>query len=415
MADSYPDIMGEFIDAPQRFETSGLQYAGHFDPAKITPGIVSNLFVFLQNTLNVPMGINLKIEIPKTGGFFRGSKPVLHVKRPIIQIKLAEGEAGLLTLPFITTETYETGNYEVVLEPKIATQVKGERIRPPKSQSKLGKSPLLDSITGLGLVGVLGATYVEESVKKGTFPLEIAGELQVTERAPKLDHAYQTIWTPESIGLLKQAFHEIQLRDARLKEVLNPEALYATLYSETTFRFADAGLPLRIGEAIALAKILTYSCQFFLSQPSRRQGLLVPIWERALDGGMDTGDALQVIRTAGYSHILKLSIAMSFGLIAQAMGRQPWSLEERQGVAEHLTENIEIGENTDEDFLYLPLLMGGTLISGQLTWDGENPKESLALMRKAREARQDLFFDDEMAEANKIYSQILQKAMQLVK
>ncbi len=415
MADTYPDIMGEFIDAPQRFETSGLQYAGHFDPVTVTPGIVSNLFVFLQNTLNAPLGVNLKVEVPKTGGFFRGSKPVLEVKRPVIQIKMAEGEAGLLTLPFITTESYETGKYEVVIEPKIATQGKGERIRPPKSQSKLGQSPLLDNVTGLGLVGALGATYAETSAKKGTFPLEIAGELQVTERAPRLDHAYQTIWTPEAMGFLKQALHEIQLRDARLKDDLTPEALYAALYSETTFRFADAGLPLRIGEAITLAKILTYSCQFFLSQPSRRRGLLVPIWERALDAGIDTSNALQVIRNAGYGHILKLSIAISFGLVAQAIGRQPWSLEERQGVTEHIVENIEIGENTDVDFLYLPLLMGGTLISGQLVLDGENAKESLALMRKAREARQDLFFDEDMAEANKIYGQILQKAMQRIK
>ena len=82
----------------------------------------------------------------------------------------------------------------------------------------------------------------------------------------------------------------------------------------------------------------------------------MPIWERALEAEVDTTDGLQVIRTAGYHHLLKLSIAISFGILAKAVGRHYWPLLERQAVTSYIADSIEDGQEIDEDFLYLPLL-----------------------------------------------------------
>jgi hypothetical protein len=54
--------------------------------------------------------------------------------------------------------------------------------------------------------------------------------------------------------------------------------------------------------------------------------------------------------------------------------------------------------------------MAGTQVSGKIRLEGENLAQTLALIKKARAARQDLFTDQEMAQANKIYNQILSKA-----
>ncbi len=413
MADFYPDIMGEYIDTSMRYQTAGVQYAGHFEPATMPPGQVSELYLFLQNTLDVPLKVNVKVEVPKTKGFFSGGKPLFLVDKPVIQLRLTEGEAGVLTLPVTTTGLAQDGKHLLTLEFKVATEgkKKGKRVRPAKSRSKLGKGPI-DNLVGLNLVSTLGATYTEEAVKKARFPLELAGPHQEMERAPRLKHNYQTIWTQEQLSLFDKAKHELTLRDEKLRKMLTTEALFVNLYGESVFRFADAGLPLRIGEAITLAKILTYTCQLFLSSPKRRLGLLVPIWERALDAGMDTSNALQVIRSAGYSHILKLAIAISFGLLAQAIGRQPWSLDERQVVTHHIAENIDIGQTTEEDFLYLPLLMAGTLVSSRIKLDGEDVRHTLALMKQAYQTRTDLFFEDDLAQADKIYKNIIETMTQ---
>jgi hypothetical protein len=410
MAVSYPDVIGEYIDNPERFETGGVQYAGYFEPAKIAPEQVANLFLFLQNTLNVPLTVNIKAGLPQTGGLFGGGKPVLKVLEPIFQLKLAGAEAGLLTLP-VTTEHIKEGEQALTLEFKVSNEGRGQTIRPAQAQSNLGKG-LIDSPVGLNLVSTLGSTFTAKSVKKAAFPLTIEGKPEPPERAPRLKYSYQTVWVEENAEVFNQAIQEINLRQVKLKNELTVEGIYATLYAESIDRFGDAGLSLRVGEAITLAKILTYSCQYFLSNPDRYNGLLVPMWERALQEGRDTTNALEVIRSAGYTHLLKLALAISFGLVAEAVGRQFWPLPERQAVISFIAESIETGQQIDIEFLYLPLLMAGTHIAAKVRLEGEDVRHSLALMKKAREARRDLFLDEDMAQANKIYNQILKTALQ---
>jgi hypothetical protein len=86
--------------------------------------------------------------------------------------------------------------------------------------------------------------------------------------------------------------------------------------------------------------------------------------------------------------------------------------EERQAVIHHIADNIEIGETTDEDFLYLPLVMGGTLIANKLILHGEDLNHTLILLQKAFQSRPNLFADEEMNQAKKIYNHILQKILQ---
>jgi hypothetical protein len=411
MAVFLPDVIGEYVDGPVRFETGGVQYGGYFDPPQIAPEEITHLFLFFQNTFNAPVAINLKVNMPTTGGLFRGGQPILKVEEPIIQIKLASAEAGLLTLPVTTGEEIKPGEYSLGLNVKVASQGRADRIRPTKSKSILGKG-FIDSPVGLNLVSTMGATFTEKSVKKVAFSLNVSGKPSPPERAPQLQHKFQSIWIESYMELFNKAIQEINSREVKFKKELTVEALYAMLYAESTTRFADAGVPLRIGEAIILAKILTYSCQYFLSNPNRRNGLLVPIWERALEAEADTTDVIEVIRTVGYYHVLKLAGAISFGVVAKGVGRHNWPLIERQAVVSHIADSIEVNQEMDVDFLYLPLLMAGVQISNKLKLNGENPSQTLDLIKRAYEARLDLFSDAEMDRANKIFNQILKKALQ---
>ncbi|MDX1520339.1 MAG: hypothetical protein R3264_01770 [Anaerolineae bacterium] len=413
MAESYPDIMGEFISQPERFQAGGVQFGGQFDPDTIAPGQASELYVFFQNTLDTPVTIQIKIEVPKKGGFFGGGKPMLKIGAPQLELKMDAAEASLLSLPVATTEHTKAGQEELTFELKVKPNGRGQRIRPAKFQSSLDPK-LIDEPAGLNLVSSMGATFVEKAVKKATFPLTLEGDPQPVKAPATLKHSFRSMWTKEQLKTYSRATQEINKRQEKLKSAFTTGALYASLYSESVAKFADAGLPLRVGEAIALAKILTYCCQYFLSSPKRINGLLVPIWERAIDAEFDTTDGLRTLRIVGFNHILKLAIMMSFGLVAQAAGRQIWSIEERQGVTQHLANNIEIGETTEEDFLYLPLMMGGTLVSNKVKIEGENVRHSLALLEKAYEARPRLFLDSEMAEVEKLFAQLLQKAVKVV-
>ncbi|HRV94955.1 MAG TPA: hypothetical protein P5526_22535 [Anaerolineae bacterium] len=409
MAVSYPDAIGEHVATSERYYTGGLQYAGYLEPAAIATGQVSNLFLFMQNMLNVPMTVTIKVSPPLTG-LFRGRKPLLRVGDPVIQIELAEAEAGLLTLPVTTTEQTGAGQFGLTIEVKAATKGRGERVRPAKSTSSL-ETKFIDSPVGLNLVSSLGATYSEKSAKKAVFSLNVTGKKRASKKKPALKYQYDKIWDTDDAQIFTKSIQEINSRRAKLKTALDMETLYANLYAESVKRFANAGLPLRIGEAITLAKILTYTCQYFLSNPDRVNGLLLPIWERALSLDADTTDALDVIRLYGYHHLLRVSVALSFGVIGRATGQQLWSQEERQAVAGHIADTVEMGEKLDIEFLYLPLLIAGTQISKRLILPDEGVENSLALMKQARLARPDLFKDKDMARANQVYNQIMKKAL----
>jgi hypothetical protein len=408
MAVSYPDAIGEHTSAPVRFINDGLQYTGYFEPEVIAPGQSSNLYLFLQSVFNVPLTAKIKIDPPKTG-FFTGKKPILEVDRPEIELQLGPGEAGLLTLPVIAPSNAKKGNHTTTLEVKASAKGRAERVRPTKSQSRLDRK-LIDDPVGLNLTASLGATYSEKSAKKADFGLTISGPSSSPEGAPNLKFRYDQIWSVKDAETFSKAVREINSRQVKIKQELDLEALYANLFGESVKRFANAGLPLRIGEAIMLAKILTFTCQYFLDNSTLVPGVLVPIWERALELDADTTHVAHLIRTVGFHHVIRLSVATSFGVLAQTTGKQMWKLEERQAVASHVADTLEMGEALDLDFLYLPLLLAGTRISTRLKMPGEDPAHSVALMHQARLARTELFTDQEMKTANQLYNQILQKA-----
>ena len=329
MAATYPDVIGEYVDAPERFATGGLQYAGYFSPETIIPGPIAHFYLLLQNTLNVPLDATVKFTAPQSGGFLRAKNPLLQLGDDEINLKLAAAEVGLLTLPVRTTENAESGEYDFIVEAKASPQEKGERIRPNKSKTFLD-SNLIDSPVGLNLVGSLGATYVEKNARKAAFPVTISAASGAAGGQSELNHHYQAIWRKKEANFFAKAVQEVHSREAKLRKEFTIEAIYANLYSESTQRFADVGLPLRVGEAIILGKILTYTCQYFLADRYRFNGLLVPIWEHALEAEVDTSHGLEIIRTVGYYHVIKLTIALSFGLLNQVFKRQLWPRIERQ-------------------------------------------------------------------------------------
>lgn len=405
---SYPDVIGEYMQAPIRFSVDGLQYAGYFEHDTVARGQVVNLFVFLQNTLDVGLTVTIQVKLPKSGGFF-SSATALEAEQEQIEVELDRIEVGLLTLPLKVTDQAKDRDYPLTLEIKAKPEGRGQRVRPQKSKSRLGQG-LIDNPIGLNLVGALGATYQEKAVKQGEFNLTVVGDSQEADTTP-LKHSYQAIYTHTDGKYYNRAVQEIELRRIKLEKELSTELLYVSLFGTSTVKFADAGLPLRVGEAIILAKTLTYTCQYFLSHAERYSGLMLPVWERAYEADYDTTDAIDVISKVGYYHLLKLAGAVSFGTLAKTTGKQLWALEERQGVVDYIADNIETGQNLEPDFLYLPLLMAGVPLSKKMILEGEDVGQSLALLQQASQTRIGLFEEKEMEKVGKLFDSLLNKQL----
>jgi hypothetical protein len=404
MAVEYPDIISEYVVATERYESDGVQIFPYVEPTEIPIGGTATLALLLQSSVDVPVDIAIEAEMPQTSRF-RGV-PVLEIGQAPLRTKLAPAQVGMLFIPVKTTAQAKPGQYEIVLNVAVKAQGQGSRVRPQSSQGRF-RSPLIDDVVGLDLARVVGVRFAAKTTRKIGVPVLVRGEAEAPAEAPDLSTRFESLWVAENAKVQGEALREIGDRRAVIADQLQTEPLFVGLFSEAQRRFAEAGVPLRVGEAIALGKILTYTTRYFLANSDLQDGLLVPIWELALQYELPTGDPLWVLPNVGFRHILRLSVALSFGLVKQALGRMPWSLEERRGVISLVADTVDSAQPLPVEFLYIPLLMAAATINRQVALENEDVVHSLKLLKKAKAARAEVFDDPDLAEAGQMFDQIV--------
>jgi hypothetical protein len=168
---------------------------------------------------------------------------------------------------------------------------------------------------------------------------------------------------------------------------LTSQALYMAFLEESQARFRDAGLPLQIGEALFLSKILTYTVQYFLKRTEGQDAILIPAYTLAFRYNLATNDPISLVVRGDYGRLVRLAISLSFGMLHQQLKRKVWTLEEQLAVAELVVDRAERGGVLPAEFLYLPLLLGGLLVAEQVLMPGEKLAQSLDLFGKSYRQR----------------------------
>jgi hypothetical protein len=405
----YPDIISEYLVATERFESDGVQILPYLEPAEIAMGGAANLALFLQSALDVPVQLTVAPVLPQSGRF-RGS-PMLAVGEPEWMVALEPAQVGVLFVPLTTTPQAKEGQHQMQLNVSAKAQGQPTRVRAQQTDGRF-RSDLIDDVVGLGLVGVVGVRYKAISTRKISVPIRIKGQVEAADEAPDLATRFEVLWNREDVNRQGEALQEVSQRRAVIIDQLQTEPLFVGFLVEGQKRFADAGLPLRVGEAVALGKILTYTVRHFLANSDLQDGLLVPMWELAKKYELPTSDPLWVLRNVGFQHLLRLSVALSFGLVRQASGHHPWTVEERRGVISLIANTVEAAQRLPPEFVYIPLLMAAAYISRQITLDGEDLQNSLKLLQKAKAARADVFDDPDLTEAGLIFDRLLNAALQ---
>ncbi len=405
----YPDVISDYLVATERYESDGVQIVPYLEPAEVAIGEVVNLVLLLQSALDVPVEFRVKPELPQTSRF-RGV-PMLAVDKPELSVALEPAQVGTLFMPVATTPQTKEGRHEIRLNVAAKPEKQATRVRPIETPGRF-RSNLIDDVVSLDLGRVLGVPFKVKSTHKISLPITVRGRVESVGETSNLATRFESLWVQEDGRRQSEALQEVSQRRAIIVDQLQSEPVFVGLFVEGQKRFADADLPLRIGEAVALGKILTYTVRYFLANGDLQDGLLVPIWELANRYDLPTGDPLWVLRNVGFQHLVRLSTALSFGLITQALGRQPWTLEERRAVISLIADTVEGAQLLPPEFLYIPLLMAATYISRQITLDGEDAEHSLRLLQKAKAARADVFADPELAEANLIFDRLMNAALQ---
>jgi hypothetical protein len=404
MALEYPDIICEYIEAAQRYESDGVQIVPSLEPAEIPVDGYAMLILLLQSALNVPTEVVIRPE-PPVAGRLRGT-PLLEIGDAELRVRLQPAQVGALYVPVKAVAGAREGQYELHLHVTVKAEGIAQRIRPPQKSDGF-RDELLDDLVGLDLGRVLGVRYTVTPTRKIALPFAIARRAETPQPPPTSASKFEGLWRIEDIDWQLKAQQEVTARRIHIIEALAPEPLYAGLLVEGHERCAHAGIHLRVGEAIALSKILTFTAHRFVANDAIADGLLVPIWEIALRLDMPTDDPLWVVRKAGFGHLTRLAVALSFGLIAKAFNTQPWGLEERRGLIQEISGRLDGGDPLPVELLYIPLLAASTVVARQICAPGENAQQSLELLKAAKLARAEVFADPELAQSSALIDRLL--------
>jgi hypothetical protein len=188
-------------------------------------------------------------------------------------------------------------------------------------------------------------------------------------------------WTPEHWDLVSAARRELNERRLHAMSELTTRRLFADLLRESQAVFAEVGIQLALGEALFVAKMLTYTTTYFM------------------------------ITEVGYPHVLELAIALAFALVEETLGREPWQVAEQRALRDLILQYQSSGTTLQVEFLYVPLILGGLVVAHELVLEGENVQQSLDLLVAAKTKRAEWFADPELAEINDVFEELLTKQM----
>jgi len=400
VSSEYPDVLGDLIETRQRFEVNGMHYVMSLSPATVVPGGMTYLRVLLQSCWDVPAQASILVQLPTQ------PQTAFSIIQKRTDVPLEAAEVGEVTIPIACATTTEPREYAISATIGAKPETRGLFIRSKEGEGELGETPL-SFTSGMALATTVGLGFVARTQGEQRFSLRVAGQPQ-TGPAPNLIPTYLSHWTVADLPIHGKARQHVNDQRLYLLPKLSGQALYMAFLEESQARFKEAGLPLQIGEALFLSKILTYMIQYFLKHTAGQDVILIPAFTLAFRYNLATNDAVSLVVRGDYGRLVRLAISLSFGMLRQQLKREVWTHEEQLAVAELVVDRAERGGVLPAEFLYLPLLLGGLLVAEYVQMPGEKLAQSLDLFAKAYRQRSAELAEN--AELLQVLSQLMERA-----
>lgn len=407
MAVEYPDIMNDMTDARQRYESGAVQYLAEISPAQTPAGSAAFLSLAVQSVMDVPVQVAIRLGLPELDRKLkRLPQPFFNLFQSEISLTLESAEVIQLTIPVYVQKHVPPGAYPLTVAVRSAPTEHGGRVRGQKGVDRLGNIKIRHP-QGLGIVQITSCGFQVREAGSQSVPINVTQAVETPEPMPELKPVLASLWTVQDWDLIPPAQRELNDRRVYIMPELTAPNLYLPLMQQSEAAFSASGVRLHVGEAIMIAKMLTHTVLYMSSTAAWMDCLMVPLYAFAQAGGEPSDDVIGLLTRLGYSHVLELSIALAFSLTEEALQRQVWSPVEQRAVRRFIVECLEAGESLPEEFVYLPLVLGGLTIADQVVFEGEAVGQSLALAAKARAAKADLFADPDLQPIAQVFDRLL--------
>jgi hypothetical protein len=404
----YPDLMNDIVDARHRYESNAVQFLADLPSSPISAGGIAEIRLVLQNIMDVPIDVSIQVNLPELDRKLRRlPQPLFQVFETSIRLALSNGEVAELTIPIHVQTQVPPAEYPFGIRVMAEPQQEGMRVRADRIESRVGEIKI-QKPQGLGISQISCWGYEAQSSDRQELQL-VVGPPGRTPEEIDLKPQFNSVWIPEDWDMIASARREANERRIYVGSALSPQELFLPFMEESQAAFGDSGVRLHVGEAIFVAKMLTYTVEYFMSNSEWQDCLLVPIYAYAQASQSPSDEPVWLITQLGYTHVVELAIALSFSLVEEALGRQPWEQTEQRMVRGFIVSCLLEGTALPSEFVYLPLVLGGMLVADEVLLPGEDLTDSLRLLTRAKDERGELFAEEDLRTLDNTFNRLLAK------
>ncbi len=405
MSLQYPDILGA-LTGGARVNIGVGQFALAIKPNPIPAGRTLDVVLVVQNAGDQAADVSATLKLPEQDAKRQKNRFVARSTHLAVEIKA--GEVGCIMLPVaVLTDTAPDDHYRVGVEVTIKPRQKPERIRLAEGGEHF-ETDMLNPESRAHYDELAGLAF-STSRPPLRSALEVSFAVGQARPAPPPDlHArWISLWT-----LADAENHLLMARYAdvfkqRVFPRLRRMKMYLPLVEATQQRFAEAGYPLQDAEAGLISKMMTLILEYAAPRENAHGFMaagryaIVPLLDSIqIDGqpvaslphwfseflrlvALDervTDHAPRLLTGRLYTALLRDAVEHAFALVQQTTGQRLGEEPEVAAYAEQLAAMIERKRGLNFQRVYLPLVMGGVLVSERMLMPGEQQDDMVSTL-----------------------------------
>lgn len=390
----FPDVLGA-LTGGERCNIGVLQLALGVRQRVARAGRPFEVLLLAQNAVDAPVDLTAVLQLPE--GFVS--------KRARIVVGLSPMESGYIVLPVAANPQTPAGSaYKLAMSVEVKVEGNPPRVRPLERGLMVGSDDL--SPESAERVEALKGVTFSTSKRFGRNVLETSIDLLSGGIGKIVDFApgWVSLWT--LVDLRDEAALVRRFADTlrfRVLPALQRARTIGPLTEETERRFAEAGYPLKPVEALMIAKVMALILEYAMPKESSHNPIaagihnVVPLlsdganldaaprWFHGMIRALARDPRMayhapSVVQKLLYEDLLRDAILFAFETIATATGEDLGSDADRSHFADGLVNGLNTHQGIDFFHVYLPLVVGGIMINGQISAPEENTIETMRLM-----------------------------------
>ena len=392
----YPDVLGA-ITGGTRINLEHLQCALGVFPQQTYLNQPVEIVLILQNMVDQMMQVKVNIQMPKEDR--KGRPIIIDTPRKMVTLGLRPGEVGVLHTPVVPKPPTSPGNkLPVRVAVRYRTARPGKHVRPFTG----GPPPSIVAVSPFKLQVLQDVQFSAETWHQSTDILTTYFDIapKVMPDIPReLQARYEALWTHEEMQAIQAPSYEHVAAARRVASGLTRTAIYLFLLDEIEERYAARGIPLHPGEAVALAKMLTYTLDEGLElEPGfdmeSSQWFQVLCQVLAYDEDLEDMDRGELAAKYLFEPAFFDAIILAFSIIEPKVRIDLGTEAERVDYANRAVAWLAGQGEPDLSYVYLPLAMGAILVNELANVRPNNPWTMLEELKQALQGRRRLLIGE---------------------